>query len=271
MYQLRQIDPGSGGGAIALRLHPPGPRPVAAPAFGKATSARGFSLVTDLGTGIGSAEWLRGLLTCLALCYAALSLAPGLEPLVGPSPPSLTEAQLDEARALSFGPLAYGADTGRRMAPTAAVQTLNDIPERPTLDLTLSLGRGDSFARVLQRAGVGQAEALQVEAMIASAADMAQVKPGTPLTLTLGRRPSPGSARPLGRVGERLDRVGCRHSAAGVGAISQRRDRKRTHFLVLDITERRRGRTRDRPDRRSEGVSRQAKKGAGGEAASPFP
>jgi murein DD-endopeptidase MepM/ murein hydrolase activator NlpD len=188
MYQLRQIDAGSGGGAIALR--PAG--------FGaKAAPARHFTLVADLGAGIGSAEWFRGLFTCLALCYAALSLAPGLEPIVSASPAPLTDAQLDEAQALSFEPLAYGAGTGRRMAPTAAVQMLNDVPERPTLDLTLSLGRGDSFGRVLERAGVGEAEARQVEAMIASAADMAEVKPGTPLVLTLGRRPSPGAARPL--------------------------------------------------------------------------
>ncbi|HEX8215473.1 MAG TPA: peptidoglycan DD-metalloendopeptidase family protein [Allosphingosinicella sp.] len=200
MYQFRQVEAVSGGGAVALKFHAPAARP-ASRSFGARAGdpapARDFILVTDLGAGIGSAEWLRGLLTCLALCYAALSLAPGLEPIVGASPPPLSEAQLDEAGALSFGPLAYGADTGRRMAPTAAVQTLNDIPERPTLDLTLSLGRGDRFARVLERAGVGAAEAMRVDAMIAPEADMAQVRPGTPLTLTLGRRPGPGTARPL--------------------------------------------------------------------------
>jgi len=197
VYQFRQIEPASGGGAVALRLHAPAAPPARAPVFGRAAPAPKFSLVTDLGTGIGSADWFRGLLTYTALCYTAFSFAPGLEPLVGPSPPPLTQAQLHEARALSFAPLAYGADTGRRMAPTAAVEVLRDIPERPTIDLTLSLGRGDSFGRVLERAGVGGAEARLIEAMVGSEADLTQVKPGTPLTLTLGRRPSASAARPL--------------------------------------------------------------------------
>ena len=194
MYQFRQFDTGSGGGAVALRFDA-----LAAPRFGARTPspARKFTLVIDLGTGIGSGEWFRGLATCLALCYSAFSFAPGLDPLVAATPAPYSDAQLGEARALSFAPLAYGADTGRRMAPTDAVQTLQDIPERPTLDLTLSLGRGEGFASLLQRAGVAPAEAMEAEALIASAADLAEVKPGTPLALTLGRRPAPGAARPL--------------------------------------------------------------------------
>jgi hypothetical protein len=51
-------------------------------------------------------------------------------------------------------PLALGADTGRRMAATDAVQPLNDAPERPSVDLVATLGLGDGFTRVLERAGV---------------------------------------------------------------------------------------------------------------------
>ena len=200
MYQLDQLEPTSGGGSIALRLDARALR-TAAPSFGSRTfqpaPARDFSLVTDLGKGIGSGEWFRGLATCLALCCAAYSFAPGIEPIVAATPAPLSDAQLEEARALSFAPLAYGADTGRRMAPTEAVRSLTDIPERPIVDLTASLGHGEGFARTLERSGVAPAEARQAEAMIASAIDPAEVKPGTLLNLTLGRRSAPGLPRPL--------------------------------------------------------------------------
>ncbi|HEV2079003.1 MAG TPA: M23 family metallopeptidase [Allosphingosinicella sp.] len=200
MYQFGQLEAASGGGSIALRFEAPALR-TAAPSFGSrmagAPERKRFSLVTDLGEGIGSGEWFRGLGTCLALCLAAYSFAPGLEPIVGASPAPLSDAQLHEARAFSFEPLAYGADTGRRMAPTEAVRTLSDIPERPIVDLTASLGHGEGLARILERSGAAPAEARQVEAMIASAIDPAEVKPGTLLNLTLGRRAAPGLPRPL--------------------------------------------------------------------------
>ena len=55
------------------------------------------------------------------------------------------------------------------MAPTDAVEPLADTPERPIIDLRATLGRGDGFARVLERAGVAAAEADQVAALIAEA------------------------------------------------------------------------------------------------------
>ena len=200
MYQFGQLEAASGGGSIALRLDARALR-TAAPPFGskpfQPSPAKDFSLVTDLGAGIGSGEWFRGLATCLALCCAAYSFAPGFEPIVAAGPAPLSDSQLDEARAFSFAPLAYGAGTGRRMAPTEAVRTLSGIPERPIVDLTASLGHGEGFGRILERSGVAPAEATQVEAMIASAMDPADLKPGTLLNLTLGRRSAPGLPRPL--------------------------------------------------------------------------
>ena len=44
-----------------------------------------LELVTDLGAQIGSREWRRGFVVCVALCYSAYAFAPGIEPLVGAS------------------------------------------------------------------------------------------------------------------------------------------------------------------------------------------
>jgi len=156
-----------------------------------------FELVTDLGARIGSIEWLRGLATCVALCAGAWSLAPSLRPIAVAPPQGFTEGHWDEARAIGIAPLAFGSDTGRRMGATDAVQPLAETPERPSIDLTATLGRGDGFARVLQRAGVSDGEAKQVAAMVAGAIPVDAIKPGTRMDVVLGRRPDRSVARPL--------------------------------------------------------------------------
>ncbi len=156
-----------------------------------------IDLVPDLGARIGSREWFRGAATCLALCYTAISFGPRFEPLVGANELPLSSAQFDEVRALAFSPLAYGGDTGRRMAPTEAVEPLTDTPERPSIDLTATLGQGDGFARVLERAGVGDGEAQKIAAMVSGAVALDAIKPGTRMAITLGRRPNRNAARPL--------------------------------------------------------------------------
>ena len=198
MYQFKDVAAVSGGGSAALSFDAAQSQPFVAraPERLQSTTPR-LELLQDLGTGIGSAQWFRGLATCTALCLAAFSFAPGIEPLVGASPRPYTEAQFEEARALSFSPLAYGADTGRRMAATDAVQPLTDTPERPRIALTATLGRGDSFARVLRRAGVSKDDAAQLEIMIGEAVDMTAIKAGTPLELVLGRRPAATAPRPV--------------------------------------------------------------------------
>lgn len=154
-------------------------------------------LCPDLGARIGSREWFRGAATCFALCYTAYALAPGFAPLAGRGEPSLTPAQFQEARALSFAPLAYGADTGRRMAPTELVESLADTPERPSIELVATLGQGDGFARVLERAGVGGGEAGRIASMVSGAVALGSIKPGTRLDVVLGRRANRNDARPL--------------------------------------------------------------------------
>jgi len=222
LYQVNDIGVGSGSGAAALALdgglyRAPGARP----AFGHKVEglrarAEAFDLVVDLGQRIGSREWLRGLVTCFGLCYAAWSLAPGIEPLAGYSPAPLFDAQFEEARALSIAPLAYGADTGRRMAPTDAVEALAQSPERPILDLRATLGRGDGFATVLERAGVAAAEAQRVASMIGDILPVGDIRPGTIMDLTLGRRPNRTVARPLDKLSFRA-RFDLRVELARVG------------------------------------------------------
>ena len=121
--------------------------------------------------------------------------------LDGAVPAPLSPAQYDEARALGIAPLALGADTGKRMAATDAVEPLIDTPERPRIDLTATLGIGDGFTRVLERAGVAAAEAQSGRQRSSRASQpLGGIAPGTRIALTLGRRPDRSVARPLERI-----------------------------------------------------------------------
>jgi murein DD-endopeptidase MepM/ murein hydrolase activator NlpD len=203
LYQFNSFGSGSGGGGgtAALSFDQVLARPAIARGFGTRTAPPSrkpeFELVTDLGERIGSGKWFRGLATCSALCYAAWWLAPGFEPIPGAVAAPMSEAHWDEARTLSIAPLAYGADTGKRMASTDAVQPLLDAPERPTIDLVATIGQGDGFARALERAGVAAAEAAAVAKLVAAIVPLEALRPGTAMELTLGRRPNQAVARPL--------------------------------------------------------------------------
>ncbi len=177
-----------------------------------------FDPVVDLGARIGSATWWRGMATCALLCGGAIATAPGIIPLPGRSPAVLPEAQWQEARSLGITPLALGGDTGRRMAATEVVEPLVDTPERPSIDLTATFGQGDGFARVLERAGVSAQEAQAVTAQVADAVPLAQIRAGTRIALTLGRRPSRAQARPLDSLAFRA-RIDLRVEARRVNGV----------------------------------------------------
>lgn len=204
MYRSSEGEQGHGAGAAVLSLDAALPI-----TFGTRLARLGdrlwdrtadLDLVTDLGARIGSAEWTRGLLTCAALCAGAWALAPGFRPIIAPAPAGFTASQWDEARAIGIAPLAYGGDTGRRMGATDAAQPLAEPPERPSIALSATLGRGDGFARVLERAGVASGEAKQIAAMVDDALPIDAIKPGTRMDLVLGRRPSRNAARPLDQL-----------------------------------------------------------------------
>lgn len=214
---------GGGGGGVTLTLNRALPAPRS---FGRAVPVAPrlrVDVLPDLGIDIGSRGWWRGAATCLGLCVLTLALAPGFHPLVVPAPAPMSPAAREEARAQSIAPLAWGADSGKRMAATDAVQPLLDTPERPQIDLTATLGQGDGLARALERAGVAGGEAGRVAAMIADVVDPDAIPAGTMLAITLGRRGTRTEARPLQALALRarfdmrvaFDRVG--------GALAMRR------------------------------------------------
>ncbi len=153
--------------------------------------------VPDLGARIGSLTWWRGLATCGGLIAAALLTTPGIKPIPGFVTTAMTSAERDEARTLSIAPLGLGASTGRRMAANDLVRPLAETPERPVIELTATLGSGDNFGAALQRAGVGRADAARAADLVAAEVALNDLKPGTVLDLTLGRRHDRRTARPL--------------------------------------------------------------------------
>ena len=204
LYRFQDLHPAPAGAGGGARLHPSvRPGPAVSPArFGRtAPRAReDFSLRVDLGTGIGSRDWLRGLGTLLALSYAATLFWPTMGTVEGMSPPPLTATQAEEAQALAIAPISDGSTTGRRMAPTDAVQPLLDAPERPTMDLRASLSASGDFAAALTRSGVSQGEAAQIAAMVSHVLPLEQIPAGTTLDLRLGRRTAPTDPRPVDRL-----------------------------------------------------------------------
>jgi murein DD-endopeptidase MepM/ murein hydrolase activator NlpD len=195
LYHFSSI---SSGGAATLGRGPANALPRRS--FGR-NARRGllgdFSLVTDLGAGIGSLQWFRGFATCGALCYAAFWFAPGLDAIPGASAAPLNHARQKEARAFSITPLARGADTGRRMAATEAVRPLLDRPERPSLKLIATIGEGDGLLSALERAGVASAEAEKAAELIGGIVPVDEIRPGTAIDITLGRRANRRTFRPL--------------------------------------------------------------------------
>ena len=152
----------------------------------------------DLGARIGSTDWWRGAATCTALIAATCALAPGFDrPIVGSVAAPLAGAEWEEARAQSIAPLAWGADTGRRMAANDLVAPLTSTPERPIIELTATYGQGDSFTRLLQRAGVSATDASRAAGLVGDAVSLEALRPGTRMDIVLGRRPNRTVARPL--------------------------------------------------------------------------
>jgi len=163
-------------------------------------SLGGFELVTDLGRDIGSPRWLRGVATLVGLSAIALAGWPGFSPVEAAPAMSVDSGVREEFRSHMIAPLALGADSGHPAAATVAVVPLATTPERPRLDLVATIGKGASFDGILRRAGVSDAEAARVSGMVASAVSMDEIKPGTDVDITLGRRLADGQPRPLEKL-----------------------------------------------------------------------
>lgn len=156
-----------------------------------------LDLAPDLAQDIGSKRWFRGLGTMLGLSAVALALWPDFAPLEARPAMAMDETARDEFRSHMITPLALGGDSGRQMGAGRQVKPLAAAPERPQLELVATLSRGDSFDRMLQRAGIGSADADRVRELVASEIRLEEIEPGTRIDITLGRRPQPGEPRPL--------------------------------------------------------------------------
>ena len=186
------------GGARALTLvRPTRFQALGTPLADAVDRLAGADLVVDLGARIGTREWFRGLFTCLGLCTAAGMMTPTFKPVSFAAEAPMSVTHYEQARALSIAPLGLGGDTGHRLAATSAVEPLSDTPERPRIELSATIGQGDGFARVLERAGVARDEAKTVASIVSDVMPLGDLDAGTRMDLALGRRAVKSDPRPL--------------------------------------------------------------------------
>jgi murein DD-endopeptidase MepM/ murein hydrolase activator NlpD len=194
-----------------------------------------IDLAPDLAEDIGSRRWLRGLGTMVGLAVAALSFWPDFSSVEAATAVPSDPATRDEFRSQMIMPLAFGGDSGRRMGAGAAVQVLTAVPERPTIQMVSTLGQGDSFGRMLQRAGVGTGDAARASELVAAQVPLGEIAAGTRFDITLGRRDASGGPRPLEKLNFRarfdLDLGVVRSGARTGGGLAMA-----LHPLAVDAT-----------------------------------
>ncbi|MEM1132343.1 MAG: M23 family metallopeptidase [Pseudomonadota bacterium] len=164
---------------------------------GLRTTLHEFNWAPDLGADIGSPQWFRGLLSMLVLMGVTISFWPDFSGLKARPATAMTVAERDEWRTQLIAPLALGADTGHKMGPSDAVIALKSSPERPSIALAATMGKGDSFDRVLRRAGIGGDQASALTTLVESAVPLDSIEPGIKLDIVLGRRTSRTKPRPV--------------------------------------------------------------------------
>ncbi|MGI8611153.1 MAG: M23 family metallopeptidase [Sphingomicrobium sp.] len=99
-------------------------------------------------------------------------------------------------QALAIAPLSASAQTGLRMVATQAVEPIEFAPDRPTVELAMTYGAGDSIRALLTRAGATYNDAAHAAAMIVAASP--PIAPGTSVSVVLG--PRNGARRAIERV-----------------------------------------------------------------------
>ena len=154
-------------------------------------------LAPDLACDIGSRKWFRGLATMAGLSALALALVPSFSAVEASTGIPVDGRVRDEFRSQAIMPLALGADSGRRMGASPLVRPLTTVPERPTIQLVSTLGQGDSFRRMLERAGLGAADILRVSDLVSQAVPLDEIASGTQFDITLGKRPAANAPRAL--------------------------------------------------------------------------
>ncbi len=156
-----------------------------------------LDLIVDLGDRIGTLRWWQGLATVTLLTTAMLFLGARITPLPVPTHPGFVHAEYEQVAALAIAPIRQNSTTGHRLAPTKAAVRLSAPPERPRIEATAKLRAVDSFGGALRRVGVSAADIARASSLIAPAADVRKLKPGTSFDVVLGRRPDKASPRPL--------------------------------------------------------------------------
>jgi murein DD-endopeptidase MepM/ murein hydrolase activator NlpD len=151
----------------------------------------------DLAEDIGSAHWFRGLGTLIGLSIAALAFWPQGDAVAAAPAMPLDQIGRDEFRSQMIQPLALGGDSGRRMGATKAVAPLAAAPERTNVQLTATLAQGDSFARMLTRAGVSDDDAGATTQLIANVMPVGLIPAGTQVDMRLGAPAAPGASHSL--------------------------------------------------------------------------
>jgi len=152
----------------------------------------------DLGARIGSRDWFRGAATCAALLGATWALSPGFaRPIVGDTPAALKGQAWDNARAQGIAPLAWGADTGQRMAANDLVRPLGETPDRPHLPFSSAMSDGDSLAALLRRAGTAKADIAAIADLVGGTMGLDDIRPGTRFEGVLGPRAKKSDPRPI--------------------------------------------------------------------------
>jgi murein DD-endopeptidase MepM/ murein hydrolase activator NlpD len=164
------------------------------------TRCHRLDLAPDLAEGIGSKRWFRGLGTMMGLCAVAIAMWPDFSAVEAATAVTAEADIRDEYRSQIILPLVQGADSGRRVGATALVVPIASAPERAMLQLTATLGQGDGFGRMLQRAGVGTGDAALVSGMVAANIPLGDIVSGTRFDVTLGRRSAPGTPRSLDKI-----------------------------------------------------------------------
>ena len=155
----------------------------------------------DLGARIGSHDWFRGAATCAVLLSATWGLSPGFaQPIVGNTPAALAGTPWDNARAQAIAPLAWGADTGQRIAANDLVRPLGETPDRPHLPFSSAMSDGDSLAALLRRAGAAKADVATIADLVGSALPLDDIRPGTRFEGVLGPRARKSDPRPIERL-----------------------------------------------------------------------
>ena len=140
----------------------------------------------DLAEQIGSRQWWRGLATLSGLTLTAFACLPASDAVAAAPAMRVDSLAREEFRSQMIQPLALGGDSGRQMAPSAAVVAAATAVAAPARrQFTVTLGQGDTFANMLARAGVGPVDAAAAGRLIGAVLPPGQIAPGTQVDVAL--------------------------------------------------------------------------------------